>query len=108
MVRVLQTEPVHAGALDAVLLVVGALARLIASLVLDALLAVEGLMDVVADTFASGHNIYLRGFGTFKVRTTKPKKARNISAGTTIVVPPRKSVKFIPCEDLKKRLRGNE
>lgn len=73
----------------------------------DAMTAVEGLMTVMGDTFAVGHNIYLRGFGTFKVRTTKPKKARVISTGATVIVPPRKSVKFIPCEDLKKRLRGN-
>jgi len=74
---------------------------------IDALSAVEGLMTVMSDTFAAGHNIYLRGFGTFKVRTTKPKKARVISTGTSVIVPPRKSVKFIPCEDLKKRLCGN-
>lgn len=74
----------------------------------DALRAVEGLMTVMSDTFAAGHNIYLRGFGTFKVRTTKPRKARNISRGETVIVPARKSVKFIPCEDLKKRLNGNE
>lgn len=74
----------------------------------DSLRAVEGLMTVMGDTFSAGHNIYLRGFGTFKVRTTKPRKARIIARGETIIVPPRKSVKFIPCEDLKKRLSGNE
>ena len=74
----------------------------------DAMTAVEGLMTVMGDTFVEGHNIYLRGFGTFKVRTTKPRKARNISRGETVIVPPRKSVKFIPCEDLKKRLNNNE
>lgn len=74
----------------------------------DALRAVEGMMTVMGDSFVAGHNIYLRGFGTFKVRTTKAKKARLISRGETIILPPRKSVKFIPCEGLKKRLHGNE
>ena len=74
----------------------------------DALRAVEGLMTVMSDTFAAGHNIYLRGFGTFKVRTTKQRKSQLISRGETIIVPPRKSVKFIPCEGLKKRLHGDE
>ena len=73
----------------------------------DAMTAVEGMMKVMGDTFCAGHNIYLRGFGTFKVRTTKAKTARNISRGETITIPPRKSVKFIPCENLKKRLHGN-
>ena len=75
---------------------------------IDALRAVEGLMTVMGDTFASGHNIYLRGFGTFKVRTSKARKARLISLGQTISLPARKSVKFIPCEGLKKRLNGDE
>ena len=61
-------------------------------------------MSVMSDTFVKGHNIYLRGFGTFKVRTTKPRKARNISRGETVIIPPRKSVKFVPCEGLKERL----
>ena len=74
---------------------------------IDALRAVEGLMTVMSDTFAAGHNIYLRGFGTFKVRTTKPRKARLISRGETISLPPRKTVKFVPCENLKERLKGN-
>ena len=73
----------------------------------DAMTAVEGLMTVMGDTFVEGHNIYLRGFGTFKVRTTKQKKARNISRGETITIPPHKSVKFVPCENLKERLKGN-
>lgn len=75
---------------------------------IDALRAVEGLMTVMSDTFAAGHNIYLRGFGTFKVRTAKARKARIISRGETISLPARRSVKFIPCEDLKKRLNNNE
>jgi DNA-binding protein HU-beta len=74
---------------------------------IDALRAVEGLMTVMGDTFVEGHNIYLRGFGTFKVRTTKQKTARNISRGETVIVPPRKTVKFVPCENLKKRLHNN-
>ena len=74
---------------------------------IDALRAVEGLMTVMGDTFVEGHNIYLRGFGTFKVRTTKQKTARNISRGEAVIVPPRKTVKFIPCENLKERLKGN-
>lgn len=65
---------------------------------------VEGLMKVMADCFTAGHNIYLRGFGTYKVRTAKPKKARNISTGATVMIPARKNVKFIPCENLKERL----
>ena len=74
---------------------------------IDAIRAVEGLMTVMGDTFVEGHNIYLRGFGTFKVRTTKQKTARNISRGESVIVPPRKNVKFIPCENLKKRLHNN-
>lgn len=67
---------------------------------------IESMMTVMSDTFTAGHNIYLRGFGTFKVRETKPRKARNIRSGEMVIVPARKNVKFAPCEELKKRLHG--
>ncbi len=45
---------------------------------------VEGISEILSDAFTRGENVYLRGFGTMEVRTTKEKKARNINAGTTV------------------------
>lgn len=69
--------------------------------------AVEGMMTVMADAFANGNSIYLRGLGTFRVRRTKEKVARDINRKRQIIVPSHLKVKFIPSNDLKKRLHGD-
>ena len=66
--------------------------------------AIEGLMTVMADAFADGESIYLRGLGTFRVHRTKEKVARDINRRRPVIVPPRLKLKFIPGNDLKKRL----
>ena len=67
---------------------------------------VEGITEILSDAFARGENVYLRGFGTMEVKTTKEKKARNIKAGTTVVVPAQRTVKFKISNQLKKRLNN--
>ena len=67
---------------------------------------VDGVTDILSDAFTRGENIYLRGFGTMEVKTTKEKKARNINAGTTVVVPAQRTVKLKISNQLKKRLNS--
>lgn len=71
-----------------------------------ALHVVEGVTDILSDAFTRGDNVYLRGFGTLEVRTTMEKKARNISAGTTVVIPAQRTVKFRLSKQLKKRINN--
>ncbi len=47
---------------------------------------IEKFMDVMKDTMADGNNVYLRGFGSFIIKTRKAKTARNISKNTTILI----------------------
>lgn len=72
-----------------------------------ALHAVEGVTDILSDAFARSESVYLRGFGTMKVKTTKKKKARNINAGTTVVVPAQRIVKFKLSNQLKNRMNND-
>ena len=65
---------------------------------------IETLMGILTEAFIKGDNIYLRGFGTFKVTTLKAKKARNISTGETVMVPERTTVKFIPAKTIKEAM----
>lgn len=60
------------------------------------LATVEKFMDVVKESMASGHNVYLRGFGSFIIKTRKEKTARNISKNTTIRIPEHKVPAFKP------------
>ena len=45
---------------------------------------------------AAGHNVYLRGFGSFVIKTRKEKTARNISKNTTIKIPEHNVPTFKP------------
>lgn len=69
-----------------------------------ALHTVEGLTGILSDAFRNGENVYLRGFGTFEVKTAKEKKARNMNTGGTVVVPARRIVKFRSSNELKKTM----
>ena len=53
-------------------------------------------MDVVKDSMAHGNNVYLRGFGSFVIKTRKEKTARNISKNTSIIIPEHKVPTFKP------------
>ena len=71
-----------------------------------ALHAVEGVTEILSDAFCRGENVYLRGFASMEVKTTKEKKARNINAGTTVVVPAQRTVKFKLSNQLKQRMNN--
>lgn len=68
--------------------------------------AVDCMVQVLSDAFCRGENVYLRGFATMEVKTTKEKKARNISAGTTVVIPAQRTVKFKISKQLKDRMNN--
>lgn len=57
---------------------------------------IEKFMEVMKDTMADGNNVYLRGFGSFIIKTRKAKTARNISKNTTILIPEHKIPAFKP------------
>lgn len=67
--------------------------------------AVESTMQILSQAFASGDNVYLRGFGTFAVRFAKEKKARIVATGETCIVPAHRTVSFKPSTELKKLMK---
>jgi DNA-binding protein HU-beta len=52
----------------------------------DVLATVEAFMGEVKDALESGNNVYLRGFGSFIIKTRAEKTGRNISKNTTIKI----------------------
>lgn len=66
--------------------------------------AVEGIIEIIADALAKDEPILLRGFGTIKTVQRAAKPARNISKGTTMMLPPTKQVKFIAYNELKEHI----
>ena len=59
---------------------------------------VERFMDIVKDSLANDENVYLRGFGSFIIKTRSQKTARNISQNTTIIIPEHKIPAFKPAK----------
>lgn len=66
----------------------------------DATKATDAFFNIMAQSFANGDSIFIRGFGTFKIITRAPKKVRNIKAGSSYIVPTHNTVKFIPSNQL--------
>ena len=66
---------------------------------------VEGFMTAVKGSLAEGENVYLRGFGTFEVKTRAAKTARNITKNTTVIIPEHKVPTFKPCPDFKNQVK---
>lgn len=64
----------------------------------------EGFMTAVKDSLAHGENVYLRGFGSFVVKTRKEKTARNISKNTTLIIPEHKIPAFKPTDSFKEQV----
>jgi Bacterial nucleoid DNA-binding protein len=65
----------------------------------------EKFMEIVKDSLANDNNVYLRGFGSFIVKTRSEKTARNISQNTTIIIPEHKIPAFKPAKVFMEQVR---
>ena len=59
---------------------------------------VENFMEVVKASMAKGENVYLRGFGSFIIKTRATKTGRNISKNVAITIPAHKIPAFKPAK----------
>ena len=66
---------------------------------------VESFMDEIKDSLGRGENVYLRGFGSFIVKTRAEKVARNISKNTTITFPEHKIPAFKPAKTFTSKVK---
>lgn len=64
----------------------------------DVQATVENFMEEVKDSLQNGNNVYLRGFGSFIVKTRAEKTGRNISKNTTIKIPAHNIPAFKPAK----------
>ncbi len=72
------------------------------------LATIEKFMEVMKDSMSSGNNVYLRGFGSFIIKTRKEKTARNISKNTTIRIPEHKIPAFKPSKVFLEQVKNSE
>ena len=68
------------------------------------LTTVEKFMETVKDSLANDDNVYLRGFGSFIVKTRSQKTARNISKNTTLLIEARDIPSFKPAKNFLEKM----
>jgi DNA-binding protein HU-beta len=72
--------------------------------------AVDGFIDamkaIVQAELASGGNVALAGFGTFKTAGRKPQSRYSALAGRVVDTPAKTVPKFVPGEGLKAAVNG--
>lgn len=66
---------------------------------------VEAFMDIVKDSLSNKENVYLRGFGSFIVKKTAEKTARNISKNTMVIIPACNVPAFKPSKEFVNGLK---
>lgn len=67
----------------------------------DVAVVVDKFLGTIKEALESGKNIEIRGFGTFKIKQRKARKARNPRTGEEVAVPDRKVPVFKPSNEFK-------
>jgi len=67
---------------------------------------VQELFAVVSRALTEGRHLEIRGFGTFKVRERRARRARNPRSGGEVMVPAKLVPLFKPSKELKALVLG--
>lgn len=69
---------------------------------------VEAFFSLVKTNMSNGHNIYVRGFGSFVNKKRKKKIARNISRNTAIVIDEHFIPSFKPAKIFTNKIKNSD
>lgn len=73
----------------------------------DVQATIETFMSEVKTSLEGGDNVYLRGFGSFIIKTRAEKTGRNISKNTTIKIPAHNIPAFKPAKVFVEGVKSN-
>jgi DNA-binding protein HU-beta len=73
----------------------------------DVQATIETFMNEVKTSLEGGDNVYLRGFGSFIIKTRAEKTGRNISKNTTIKIPAHNIPAFKPAKVFVESVKTN-
>ncbi|MDR2709610.1 MAG: integration host factor subunit beta [Elusimicrobiota bacterium] len=65
----------------------------------DAVLAVEKIFEEMSNALKRGNKVSICGFGSFNMFVTKVKKGRNPKTGKTLLLAPKKKIRFKQSKD---------
>ena len=71
----------------------------------DVLNVVEAFMSTVRGSLEKGENVYLRGFGSYIVKTRAEKTGRNILKNQAIIIPAHNIPAFKPAKSFVERVK---
>ena len=71
----------------------------------DVQVTVEKFMDEIKNSLESGENVYLRGFGSFIIKTRAEKTGRNISKNVAVKIPAHNIPAFKPAKVFVNRVK---
>ena len=66
---------------------------------------VESLMNTITTSMIKGEPVYLRGFGSFILKTRAEKLGRNISKNTMVKIPAHNIPAFKPCKEFVEEVK---
>jgi nucleoid DNA-binding protein len=64
-------------------------------------IVVDHLLEAICRALSEGKHLEIRGFGTFKVRERRARRARNPRSGSEVLVPAKLVPVFKPSKELK-------
>ncbi len=67
-------------------------------------IVIETVFESIIDALVKGDKVEIRGFGNFKLRSRKARKARNPKTGESVEVPPKKVPYFKVGKELREML----
>jgi len=70
----------------------------------DVELAVKSMLDLMAQTLASGERIEIRGFGSFSLHYRPPRTGRNPKTGDSVTLASKYVPHFKPGKELRERV----
>ena len=73
----------------------------------DSKIVIEELLETISSILEDGHNIEIRGFGTFYTKERKPRPARNPKTGEVVPLERRVVPLFKYSSELKKKIADN-
>ena len=70
----------------------------------DVTVAVDIILDSMADALSEGRRVELRGFGSFSTRSRKARQTKNPRTGVMMDIGERKTIHFTMSKSLKEAL----
>src|SRR5450432_2345070 len=74
----------------------------------EAAVAVDSVLELIADALRSNERVDRRGFGSFVVKERKERQGRNPRTGETITIAAKRDTSFKPSKELTEKLAQHE